>query len=358
MDTVDNTSAQRRSDQIDAFNRELTELERDKVLQLSSGQRQTIHDYHQKLFNQFRQSFDIDNSQQDSQLSLGMRIASFLGALALAASVFFLFYQFWGKLATTSQIVILSGASLISFIATLVVAGKDTSGYFTKLVALVSFACFVLNLVLFGQIFNITPTDNALIVWAAYALLLAYGFKIRLLQVAGVLCLIAFVSARVGSWSGIYWIHFGERPENFFPIAIALFFLPQWIDHRRFPGFALSYRVFGMVTLLIALLILSHWGYGSYLQIDPDTIEIIYQVCSFLISAACIAYGIRRGWAHVVNTGVVFFVIFLYTKVFDWWWELMPKYLFFFILGLIAILCLLVMQRLRKSGRQSRVDVA
>jgi uncharacterized membrane protein len=55
---------------------------------------------------------------------------------------------------------------------------------------------------------------------------------------------------------------------------------------------------------------------------------------------------------------VVFFVILLYTKVFDWWWELMPKYLFFFILGLIAILCLLVMQRLRKSGRQSRVDVA
>lgn len=117
-------------------------------------------------------------------------------------------------------------------------------------------------------------------------------------------------------------------------------------------------RGFSCLVEIIALLILLHWGYGSYLQIDPDTIEIIYQVCSFLISAACIAYGIRRGWAHVVNTGVVFFVILLYTKVFDWWWELMPKYLFFFILGLIAILCLLVMQRLRKSGRQSRVDVA
>ena len=35
-----------------------------------------------------------------------------------------------------------------------------------------------------------------------------------------------------------------------------------------------------------------------------------------------------------VNTGVVFFVIFLYTKFYDWWWDLLPKYLFFLILGL------------------------
>jgi uncharacterized membrane protein len=43
----------------------------------------------------------------------------------------------------------------------------------------------------------------------------------------------------------------------------------------------------------------------------------------------------------------VFFVIFLYTKFFDWWWESMPKYLFFLILGLLAILFLLVIRRLR-----------
>jgi hypothetical protein len=44
----------------------------------------------------------------------------------------------------------------------------------------------------------------------------------------------------------------------------------------------------------------------------------------------------------------VFFVIFLYTKFFDWWWEIMPKYLFFFVLALAAILCLLILKRLRK----------
>ena len=351
MNSDDKTTAQQRSDQIQAFSNELAELERDRVFSLSAEQRQRVHDYHQNLFNQFRNSFNIDSTQHEKQLSLGMRIASFLGAVALAASVFFLFYQFWGRLGTASQVAILGAASIVSFIATLVVACKDDSGYFTRLVGLVAFTCFVLNIAMFGQIFNITPTDNALLVWALYALLLAYAYDIRLLQVAGVLCIIAFVSARVGAWSGMYWIHFGERPENFLPVAILLFFVPQWISHARFPGFALSYRVFGMVTLLLPILVLSHWGYGSYLLIDVNIIEIIYQIAGFAISAGFIAYGIRRGWAHVVNTGVTFFVIFIYTKVFDWWWDAIPKYLFFFILAMLAILCLVVMKRMRYFGR-------
>jgi len=49
----------------------------------------------------------------------------------------------------------------------------------------------------------------------------------------------------------------------------------------------------------------------------------------------------------MVNTGVTFFVVFLYTKFFDWWWDALPKYLFFLVLGLAAVLILLVLRRLR-----------
>jgi len=48
-----------------------------------------------------------------------------------------------------------------------------------------------------------------------------------------------------------------------------------------------------------------------------------------------------------MNTAVVFFVIFLYTKLFDWWWAVMPKFLFFLVLGLVALLVILVLKRLR-----------
>jgi len=353
MSETDKESAQRRVDQIRAFNEELTELERESVLSLEPEQRQEISTYHERVLESFRSNFDIDASQKEKQLSLGMRITSFLGAVALATSVFFLFFQFWGNFSTTSQVFVLISFSTLSLVVTVFVASKDSSGYFTKLFALVAFGCFVLNIGMFGQIFNITPSDNALIVWAALGYLLAYAYNVRLLQVAGTLCVIAFVSARVGTWSGWYWIHFGERPENFFPVAILLFIFPLLIDHRRFDGFALSYRVFGITALLLPMLVLANWGHGSYLNLNADVIEGGYQIMGMLLSAVFIWIGLRKGWLHVVNTGVTFFVIYIYTKMFDWWWDLIPKYLFFLLIAAIAVLCLLILKRIREAGLTS-----
>jgi hypothetical protein len=126
------------------------------------------------------------------------------------------------------------------------------------------------------------------------------------------------------------------------------------VPHDRFAGFAPIYRVFALLTLFLPILVLANWGYGSYLQLDAGIVEGAYQVLGFGLSAAVIWLGIRRQWHEVVNTGLAFFVIFLYTKFFDWWWQTMPKYLFFFVLGLTAVLCLVVLRRLRGSGRQHR----
>jgi len=349
------SEAQKRADQIKVFRDELAMLDSDGVLSLSDEQQQAVAAYHDDILAQYSHEFDIDRNQHAKSLSLGMRIASFLGALALAASVFFLFYQFWGKLSTATQVVILICSVLITFIATLVVNEKEKTGYFTKLVGLVSFACFVLNISMLGQIFNITPSDKALIVWAAFAFLLAYRCDIRLLLAAGILCVIGFVSARVGTWSGLYWLSFGEWPENFFPVAFLLFFFPLIADHyfkshRHFWGFPRIYRVFGLLTLFLPMLVLANWGYGSYLNWDHDIVEGMYQVAGFVFSAGVIWLGIKRRWPDTVNTGNTFFVIFLYTKFYDWWWEIMPKYLFFLVIGLTAVLFLLIFKRLRARG--------
>lgn len=342
--------AQKRADQVKSFQDELALLESDGVLSLNNEQTQSINTYHQDLLNQYSNDFDIDQDQREKQLSLGMRIASFLGALALAASVFLLFYQFWGNLSTTSQIVILVTGTLATFVATLLVAEKEKTGYFAKLVSLVSFACFVLNISMLGQIFNITPSDNAFIVWGAFAFLLAYTCDIRLLQAAGILCVIAFVSAQVGTWSGMYWLSFGERPENFFPVAILLFLFPYFVNHDRYWGFAPVYRAFGLLCLFLPILVLSNYGRISYLAWDTDVIEGFYQLAGFVLSAAAVWWGIRKHWKDTVNIGNTFFVIFLFTKLFDWWWEIMPKYLFFFVIGVIAVLFLLIFKRLRAKG--------
>lgn len=350
MTTPSRTEAQQRADEIRVFRRELERLEHDGILALTETQRRAVAEHHDGLLAGYTQAFDIDPDTQAKQLSLGMRIASFLGALALAASVFFLFYQFWGLFPAATQVAVLLLASLGTFAATVWIQGKDASGYFTRLAAMVAFACFVLNIAMLGQIFNITPSDKALIPWAAFALLLAYTCDLRLLLAGGILCMIAFVSARTGTWSGMYWLHFGERPENFFPAAVALFLVPQFVRHARFAGFAATYRVFGLLTLFLPVLVLANWGQISYLRLDRNVVEGLYQVLGFAGSAGAIWLGARRNWPEVVNTGLTFFVIFVYTKFFDWWWEIMPKYLFFMVLGLAAVLLILVLRRMRSAA--------
>lgn len=350
MTVLTGSQAQHRADEIRVFRAELGRLEEDGALVLTEEQRRAVGEYHGRLLAEFARQFDIDRDSQSRQLSLGMRIASFLGALALAASVFFLFYRFWGLFGVAAQVAILVVAAIGSFAAAFWIQAKDPSGYFAKLAAMVAFACFVLDVTMLGQIFNITPSDKALLPWAALAFLLAYAFDLRLLLAAGIACIVAFVAARTGTWNGMYWLDFGERPENFLLPGALLFLVPQWIRHDRFPGFVAIYRVLGMLTLFLPMLVLANWGGLSYLDLDRDLLEGAYQVAGFAGSGAAIWLGTRRHWPEVVNTGVTLFVIFLYTKFFDWWWESMPKHLFFLVLALAAVLLLLVFRRIRAAA--------
>jgi uncharacterized membrane protein len=91
---------------------------------------------------------------------------------------------------------------------------------------------------------------------------------------------------------------------------------------------------------------------GSYLLIPVKQVEYLYQVAGFALSGLVIWRGIREHWPGITNLGSTFFVIFLYTKFYDWWWEWMPKYLFFLLLGLIALLLLFLLRRLRSLVRE------
>lgn len=76
-----------------------------------------------------------------------------------------------------------------------------------------------------------------------------------------------------------------------------------------------------------------------------------------MLSVIAIWQGIKHKWGEVTNTGNVFFILFLYTKLFDWWWDWMPKYVFFFVLGLTAILALMVFKRVRLSNLNEGVTL-
>jgi hypothetical protein len=85
MNNLSKADAQRRADDIRIFREELERLQTANVLALTADQRAALALHHDALLAGYAQSFDIDRDRHAKQLSLGMRIASFLGALALAA---------------------------------------------------------------------------------------------------------------------------------------------------------------------------------------------------------------------------------------------------------------------------------
>src|SRR5690606_28238521 len=130
-----------------------------------------------------------------------------------------------------------------------------------------------------------------------------------------------------------------------------LLLVPMVISHARRAGFAGIYRVFGLLTLLLPILILSNWGRGSYLPWSATAVEFLYQVLGFAVSVAAIWWGVRREHTGVINTGATFFAIFLCPKFYDWWREIMPKFVFFLRIALTSILLIVVMKRLRAGAR-------
>jgi hypothetical protein len=57
--------------------------------------------------------------------------------------------------------------------------------------------------------------------------------------------------------------------------------------------------------------------------------------------------GIRSRLACVANLGAAFFTLLLYLRFYHWWWDWMPGYLFFLVVGLVSIGLLALFQKLR-----------
>ncbi|WP_321779495.1 DUF2157 domain-containing protein [Sulfurimonas sp.] len=348
MKTKSILTAQQRTDQVKAFQAELVILQDTDVIELTNEQNDKLDKYHQNLLSNYSLEFDIDTTKNEKQLSLGMKIVSFLAALGLAFSIFFLFLQFWGSFRESTQVFILIFTPTILLFTTYYLSKQHNKDYYTKISALLTFTTFALNLAMLGQIFNITPSPNAFFVWALFAFLLAYALKARLLLGVGIIFISFFLSVKVGVWGGAYWINFSDYPENFFPVALVLFLL-SFINHSKHTNFDVVYRYFSMFLFFLPVLILSNYGSISYINMNENFIEGFYQVVGFGFSAFAIYIGIKKGLSEVTNMGNIFFVIFLYTKFYNWWWAWMPKYVFFLIIGISAIFILMILKKFRNE---------
>jgi uncharacterized membrane protein len=344
-------TAQRRADRVAAFRAELDELEREGVLALAEDDRRRVHAHHQELLAGFAGRLGVDVGEGARQLSLGMRVASLVGALALAASLYYAVYQVWGEIPTWLQVAILVAAPLLGVGLTHLAAARERTGYFAALAGLFALAACVLGVVALGELFNQVSSPHPFLAWGVLGLLLGAPHGLRLLVGLGLGSLALWSAAAPIWWAGHPWPAAFERPETFLPAALVLLglaTLPRFARHEQ--GAAL--RLVGGVILILALITLGWSGDTSWLPLEADVVEPLYQVLAFAAAAGLVTLGIRRGWRDLVHVGTASFVVLLWIKFVDWWWEWMPKSLFFLIVGATAVAALLVLHRLRRAAAE------
>ncbi len=345
--------AQQRADQIGAFARELGELEREGVLRLPAEDRARVGAYHAALVERLAGSFDVDRTERQRRMSLGMRIASLVGAVALSAAVVLFFNRVWGLLSTPAQLTVLILAPVLLLAALELAARHEKTLYVASILAITATAAFILDISVVGVIFNMRPSAAALALWAAFALAVSYAYGLRLLLAGGLAMALGFLGVAVARAAGLDMSVALARPEPILAGGALVVAASRLPFNRRRPGFPETWRLVGAVAVLLPLIFLSTWaGVFSYLPWPERVTGSLYDASGFVLGAAGIWFGIRAGWREVVQVATGFLVIFVFAKCFDWWWAWMPRYLFFLLLGGLAVAVLVVLGRIRTRQRR------
>ena len=239
---------------------------------------------------------------------------------------------------------------VVALVGVDLISRRERTRYFTGLMAVVAFACFILDTSVINGIFNRVFSPWEMLAWSALGLLLAYLYRLRLLLAAGIVLLMGYIAALVTSLTGTFWGTFAFRPETVMMAgALALGIAALHPQARQRP-FVMTWRALGAIALLFPIVVLAIRGEMSLLVslgLPARTVQIGYDIVGFSLAATAIGIGIRRQWREVVNSASAFFVVFLYAKLVDWYWAWMPRYLFFLILGLVAVALLVALKQVR-----------
>ena len=72
-------------------------------------------------------------------------------------------------------------------------------------------------------------------------------------------------------------------------------------------------------------------------------------------SVIALAVGIRRQWRETVYIAAGSLTVFLFGRFVDWFWDAIPRFVFFLLLAAIAFAWLLALRRLRTRLTEERL---
>lgn len=349
----DRDDAQRRVKQIRAFQAELAALKASDEFPLTPQQESAIARYHDRVLGQLAAEFDVDASDAAGQLSRGMRLLSFFGAVALTAAVYSLVERFWGRIDLREQAALLAAFPLMALVGVELSARRERTLYVSSLFAVVAYGTFWLAIGVLSWRLNIPVT--APFIWAGvvfgFGLAIPYGF--RLVLGAALVSLAIALAATMFSIAGVEWPELFNRLDLLMMAGFSLLLLAGPLTQLN-RAFAPVTRLVACGVGFVALLVLSASGSNSAAPINARVVEAVYQGVMLVACVATLVVAIRHGWHETVSLVTVVFALFLLIRYVDWFWDLLPRYLFFLMLAALAFAWLMALRRVRRRLAEGR----
>ncbi len=345
--------AQRRVNQVRAFRAELAMLKAGGVSPLTDDQESALAAYHDRLLQQLAAQHDVDRTAGAGQLSRGMQLASLFGAVTLTAAIYSVVEHFWGRLDLPLQATLLAAFPLMALVGVELSARRERTLYVASLFALVAYGTFWLAIGVLSATLNIPVTPPFILAGVVFGLPLAILYRFRLVLAIALTTLAVAVSATVFQVAGTEWTYAFVRLEVLALAGFSLLMLAiplSAIDG----GFVMVTRVVALTIGLGCLLGLASSGEMSVLPMDTRIVEGVYQALMFVACLVTLTIAVRRGWSETTNLAAVMLALFLLLRFVDWFWDLLPRYVFFLVLAAIAFGWLVVLRRMR--DRLARVQ--
>ena len=335
----------------------------------------------------------------ERKLGRGVTILVNLGAVALGAGLLIFFASNWIDFGRAAKVGSLFAITLFFYVTGFELTQERRWSFPSLGLALVFLGCvmFGVDVVLLALIYDLTAEHawSLLMDWVAW-LSVAYLVRSRLVLFLGLIGIVGWFGAEVGYCWGAYWLYLG-RPFHFIGLGaclVAVAGLHAWRGPR---GFAAAWALVGLLLIYLSTLVLSIFDLQKQFRLEvssapatvwlmlvapyvlavtalviihlrwrrtaltdprvllvlflmilmsvataiattPDPREIWFILLLTLLTSAGIYLGIAWESPVFLNTSLVFFAINLYTRFYEYFWDAMPKSLFFIVGGAALIL--------------------
>ena len=339
--------AQKRINRILAFREELSYLQSEQIVQLPPADTQKIQSYHQGILTRFSEEFDTDNSFGQANLSIGMQIASTLGAVAFAAALFLMIEAVWPYFSDWGRLIFGTSLPFAGIILTATVHRIFKTPYYTGLATLTAIAGFLGALLILGYQYNLTSSALSVIMLGLFGLTLSIQYRLLLpLFLSSITTLIGISGLLTESLSYNVWPSGDPNEVYLIPALITMAGIvlnPTWRAHQfaqtLFNG---AGTVAGAILLFLIIAPME-----SHLPFEKILTSWFYAALSVGIGIGSLYISLKNDWAVTRHLTTAFLLAVLIIKYIDLAWKHLPDFLFYLIFGLFAVGCIVVLRRVR-----------